>query len=97
MVTLDKARTCPPGQILQISGFKPRIASFTELSVTNGLKLFYLDICQRERCLKFVSEVTEQKNFGEKFVQREEFFVFLPQEKGKKKIKRSINKEAAFV
>ena len=84
VVTLDKARTCPPGQI---SGFKPRVASFTELSVTNGLKLFYLDICQRERCLKFVSEVTEQKIFGEKFVQREEFFVFLPQEKGKKKSK----------
>ena len=38
------------------------------------------------------------KFFGEKFVQREEFFVFLPQEKRKtKKFKRSINKEAAFV
>ena len=94
MVTLDKARTCPPGQI---SGFKPRVASFTELSVTNGLKLFYLDICQRERCLKFVSEVTEQKNFGEKFVQREEFFCFLASRDKQKKFKRSINKEAAFV
>ena len=84
VVTLDKARTCPPGQI---SGFKPRVASLTELSVTNGLKLFYLQICQRERCLKFVSEVTEQ-NFSVKNLYREKnFFVFLPQETNKKNSK----------
>ena len=84
MVTLDKARTCPPGQIL---GFKPRAASFTELSVTNGLKLFYRQICQSKSCLKFV---TEKIIFGEKFVQREDFFVFLPQEKRKTKNSKDL-------